>query len=265
MQEILKLLQDPRVILGLIFIFLVIAAYLYFRIMQSKRPTEKMRDPNRVLKLTPLNVRENDEVSETKAEEKVEGITQSPLEMGNDEKEEGTLPHNEEQSSEDKEINDEGDDKFSAIKYSYSYFAHVSLSPRESRVRYNLIKNEILKYDGVISSITWKEERFIYVGKTIIKFRLMGNVLRIYLALNNDEIKEVNIKSQDLSHQKEHERTPSLIRISGNTGVKRALEAINLVMKKLEIKDNPAYQKVDFVIDDSDFNSLLNEGHIRKL
>jgi hypothetical protein len=158
------------------------------------------------------------------------------------------------------------DDQFAAIKYSYSYTAQVSLAPEASRGRYLKIKQEILSYTSVNNTISWREERFTLSGKTIVKFKLIGNVLRMYIALTLEELSDVNIKIDDVSRYKEHELTPSLLRISGNTGVKRALQAIEILMQKLELKKDPQYK-----LGASDLpaaqtiDELLEAGLIRKI
>jgi len=137
------------------------------------------------------------------------------------------------------------------------------VAPLESQKRYNEIKKFIMTYEGINPSITFKEERFIYLGKTIIKFRIISNVLRIYLALTAEEIKTINIKSKDLSTMKEHERTPSLIRISGNTGVKRAIEAITLLMEKQNINKLSEEHDENYIPEEKSVEELISLDYIR--
>lgn len=256
MDKILDFLKSETGTLVLFFTFLIIVFVIYFIVQSKKKPSEKMRDEKRVLTLPdpaePKTTSEKpiteEEPSSAKGETKVvESVKVS---------EEKTLIKEEENV-------ERGEDPYAAIKYSYSYYAHLTVAPLESQKRYNEIKKFIMTYEGINPSITFKEERFIYLGKTIIKFRIISNVLRIYLALSAEEIKTINIKSKDLSTMKEHERTPSLIRISGNTGVKRAIEAITLLMEKQNINKLSKEHDENYIPEEKSVEELISLDYIR--
>ncbi|OQC10865.1 MAG: hypothetical protein BWX74_00456 [Tenericutes bacterium ADurb.Bin087] len=238
----------------LFFAFLLLAVVIYLIVSKKEPPKEKMRPEERVLKMVEMPLEEKVVASaeEVKIEEKQTAVKAEPKKVA--------------VKKEVKVKTAETDDQFAAIKYSYSYTAQVSLAPQASRERYLKLKQEILAYESVNNTISWREERFTLSGKTIIKFKLIGNILRMYIALSTEELSEVNIKIDDVSQYKEHEITPSLLRISGNTGVKRALQAIELLMAKLELKKDPKYKPSnDDLPAAQNTDELLAAGLIRKI
>jgi len=245
MKILAKLLDNDVLTIILFFAFLLLAVIAYI-IVAKKEPTkEKMRPEERALKIvetslkeTPVAVIAEPEVKEARKPKVVKKKAQPK----------------------------EGDNQFAAIKYSYSYTAQVSLAPAASRQRYLIIKQAILSYAGVNNTISWREERFTLSGKSIIKFKLIGNVLRMYVGLKPEELSEVNIKIDDVSHYKEHELTPSLLRISGNTGVKRALQAVAILMDHLVLEKDPKYKpNKDDLPPVQNADELLAAGLIRKI
>lgn len=260
MDKIIDFLKSEMGTLVLFFAFLIIVFVVYFIIEARKKPSERMRSEKRELTL-PKSEAQKDEVSNSDTSELEETSSKKEQEYIENIDEGNETDITIEVAEKREEKTDEN--PYAAIRYSYSYFAHLTVAPLESQKRYNEIKQFIMSYEGINDSITFKEERFIYLGKTIIKFRLISNVLRIYLALSADEIKVVNIKSKDLSAMKEHERTPSLLRISGNTGVKRAKEAIILLMEKLEITKSEEENTTNYIPEKRSVEELINLDYIR--
>ncbi len=246
MNQIMEFLQSETAVLILFFSFLALAilGYVLFT-KKKKRSQEKMRSEERTLKLP------------QKDDEAVQESNNHAKQTDYSGEEENAIP-------EESITTNEGSVEYAAIQYSYSYFAHLHVAPEASQERYNEIKKLIMTYEGISASITFKEERFIYLGKTVIKFRIISNVLRIYLALDKEDIAKINIKTQDLSAMKEHQRTPSLIRVSGNTGVKRAKEAIILLMEKQGIKVKEELSEQNYIPEPKTFAELVALDYIRK-
>lgn len=251
MKTLANLLDNDTVTIVLFFAFLLLAVVIYLIVSKKEPSKEKMRPEERALKM----------VEAPKTEVKTEVTPEKPV------TEEVKTKKVEREAQKVKvKKEDTDDDQFAAIKYSYSYTAQVSLAPEASRERYLKIKQEILSYTSVNNTISWREERFTLSGKTIVKFKLIGNVLRMYIALTLEELSDVNIKIDDVSRYKEHELTPSLLRISGNTGVKRALQAIDILMQKLELKKDPQYKLGTSDIPAAQtIDELLEAGLIRKI
>lgn len=266
-------IENDKLTIILFFAFLLLAIIIY-SIFAKKRPSpEKMWPEERALKMIEMEESEKEsaakEAKATETKEEVAPKEEQETAPEPEVKEELAAAVKEEKVAEKAEVvsqNETNEDQFAAIKYSYSYLARVSLAPKASRERYLTLKREILSYANINNTISWREERFTLSGKTIIKFKLIGNVLRMYIGLTTDELSEVNIKIEDVSKYKEHEITPSLLRISGKTGVKRGLQAIEILMNKLGLEKDLNYTPSEDDIDPvQDNDELLAAGLIRKI
>lgn len=119
--------------------------------------------------------------------------------------------------------------------YNYSFTARLTLAPDQSLGRYNALKNEILSYANVTSSLTWKEETFLYNGKIVLKLRIHGQTMRLYLTLSSTDLAEHDFVFVDVSHFKEHENTNIYYRIKNEKTLEEAFALVHLCFKKLDI------------------------------
>lgn len=150
--------------------------------------------------------------------------------------------------------------------YNYSYTARLTVAPEETIQRYNQLKNHILSYANVTSSLTWKEETFLYRGKIVLKLRLQGLTMRLFLALTNEELSDTLYKVVDVSKYKEHEQTNVYYRIRTKKALIEALELIDLSFLKLNItKGMLPVQNEDFRLPPQKRITLLNEGLIKEV
>ncbi|HZJ89066.1 MAG TPA: hypothetical protein VFD05_00040 [Bacilli bacterium] len=150
--------------------------------------------------------------------------------------------------------------------YNYSYVARLTLAPDESLARYNKLKNHILSYANVVSSYTWKEETFLYRGKIVLKLRLQGQTMRLYLALPLADLKETDYRVTDVSHYKEHEQTNIYIRIRREKDLSDALALIDLSFLNQNIaKGMLPVGSEDFSLPRKKRVTLLSEGLIKEV
>lgn len=150
--------------------------------------------------------------------------------------------------------------------YNYSYVARLTLAPEESLARYNTLKNHILSYANVVSSYTWKEETFLYRGKIVLKLRLQGQTMRLYLALPFENFKDTEYRLTDVSHYKEHEQTNVYIRIRREKDLLEALELIDLSFQNQNIaKGMLPVGAEDFRLPRKKRVTLLSEGLIKEV
>lgn len=244
MTTILNIIRDylPYILFGG---FLLVTLFLYYLLAAPSTTKEKMPSKARSLKLPSSRVVYSETYKQVAAPSEAKPQLETKAKV--------------------KVVASNEETEFSAIKYSYSTYAQISLAPAESQKRYASLKGELLRFSGMKSSLTWREERFIYNGKTIAKIRLIGNVLRLYLSLPYAHVQTINIKSEDLSKLKEHAMTPSLIRISGNTGLKRAYEALSLLAEHHNLEIDEQYTEEEFTGNKETFDSLLAAGFIRSV
>lgn len=150
--------------------------------------------------------------------------------------------------------------------YNYSYVARLTLAPEESLARYNKLKNHIVSYANVVSSYTWKEETFLYRGKIVLKLRLQGQTMRLYLALSPDDLKDTEYRVTDVSQYKEHEHTNVYIRIRREKDLVEALELIDLSFLAQNIaKGMLPVGEEDFSLPRKKRVALLAEGLIKEI
>ncbi len=119
--------------------------------------------------------------------------------------------------------------------YNYSFTARLTLAPEASLARYNALKNEILSYANVTSSLTWKEETFLYDGKIVLKLRIHGQTMRLYLSLSSEDVADHDFVVVDVSHFKEHENTNIYYRIKNEKTLEEAFTLVQLCFHKLDI------------------------------
>ncbi|VEU79822.1 hypothetical protein [Haploplasma axanthum] len=56
------------------------------------------------------------------------------------------------------------------IRYNYSFVARMHQAPKESQERFSEIKNYLLTYEDVTIRKSWRNERFMYHGRPVVKF-----------------------------------------------------------------------------------------------
>lgn len=128
------------------------------------------------------------------------------------------------------------------IRYNKSFIAKLSLLSDRMKMIYEQLKNELLSYDSVKVRGSWDKERF-YVGrKTLCYLTARGKILKLYLALNFNEIDE-DFGAIDQSGVKKYESTPVLIKIKGPRSLKKALTLVE------ELMENEERDKVEEVLE----------------
>lgn len=120
-------------------------------------------------------------------------------------------------------------------RYNFSFVARLTLAPEESLVRYNDLKNFMISYPGVSTSFSWKEESFLYKNKAIVKLRIHGQTIRLFLALDPKEYEGSKYNFVDQSKTREHRATPLLFRVKGSRGMAHAKQLINDVFNQLGV------------------------------
>jgi len=124
----------------------------------------------------------------------------------------------------------------------------MHLAEKEAWERYETVRSKLLSYEDVISNETWKYERYLHHGKSVVKVKLQGKTMRLFFGLDPKDIVDEKYKIEDVGDKQTHENTPSLLIVKGPRGVKYACELIELYMSKNHIKaiENYKYEPLKF-------------------
>jgi len=130
----------------------------------------------------------------------------------------------------------------------YSFYSRIHLASKEALERYEAIRAKLLSYMDVSVNETWKYERFVYRGKSIVKIKLQGKTMRLFFALDPREIIDEKYHIKDVHRTKTHENTPSLLIVRGPRGVKHGIELIEQYMEKHHVQpiEDYIYQPLKF-------------------
>ena len=128
------------------------------------------------------------------------------------------------------------------VGYNKSFKAKLSQATDEVRDYYNTLKNHVLSYNGVKTSISWGQESVRYGKVKVCIFVLRDNTLQVYLPLNPDNYYLDTIYKVERTEEKFYNKPSCLYKIINKGRVKCATELIDKVMKRFhtERKDKVA-------------------------
>lgn len=117
------------------------------------------------------------------------------------------------------------------VRYRKSFTAKLIQTPDETKNYYGELKNAILSYKKVTSSISWSYES-INSGRTkLAKFNIRGKTLYLYLAINPDEYLGTKYKVER-TESKKYADTPCLYKIKNDRRAKYALDLLATLAEK---------------------------------
>lgn len=149
-----------------------------------------------------------------------------------------------------------------AVRYNYSFKAHLDMAPEESIKRFLQIKQHILSYPDIKISDSWKFQRYRYGARTLAKVTLQGKTLTLYLDLDPKEFENTVYNVVDVSDKKSHVLTPMMFKVRGNRGVKHANELIDLYFSKLGVERNET-EELTYTPTNKTREELVEEGLIK--
>lgn len=120
----------------------------------------------------------------------------------------------------------------------------MMLATDEAKSYYSEVKNYLQAYraKGRISS---KCETFRYKG-LVAKVGLAGKSVKVYLALNPQELEGSKYHFKDASAKKQYAEVPVLIKVKSPRGLKYFKELVDMLMAKRAIKPKRNYVSVDY-------------------
>ncbi|MGN1062100.1 MAG: hypothetical protein ACI4RO_03140, partial [Candidatus Scatosoma sp.] len=133
-------------------------------------------------------------------------------------------------------------------RFDRSFTAKLKQSDDETKQRYSEIKNALLSYKKVKSTVSWTGDRFNLGRKTIAKMGIRGKTLCIYFALDPKDpaYKQTVYNQRDMSEQKAHEKTPFMMKIKSDLAVKRAIRLADTVTAQCNAVKKKDFTAVDY-------------------
>lgn len=111
----------------------------------------------------------------------------------------------------DSEVREVTSENYDAESYNFSFSARLNQSNEITQLCYGRVKNELLTYCGVNSTLTWEYESFFVDEKELARISLHENYVVVYFALAQSSECLQGIPFQDLSGVEGYENVPVLI------------------------------------------------------
>lgn len=153
------------------------------------------------------------------------------------------------------------------LRLKRSFTAKMKQSAEEVKAYYSEIKNELISYKKINSTVSWHGDRFNFGRDTIAKINICGKTLCFYVALdpNDPEYKTTVFHQKDVSGQKAYEGTPFMIKVKSEAGAKKALRLVGYLAEKIGAEKKKEIGTVDYVQEFAyeSTKQLLDEGYIK--
>lgn len=131
------------------------------------------------------------------------------------------------------------DDKPVKVAYRKSFQARLIESTDELKNYYCQLANHVLAY-RLKGRISWGYLSFNKGKDPFCKFNVEQKTLCLYLALNYKEFKESEEFNVEKAKTKKYEKTPVMMRITSNKSLKSAMDLIDLLAERVELKKGSA-------------------------
>ncbi len=118
-----------------------------------------------------------------------------------------------------------------SYKYRRSFISRLIQGGENLQDVYTAIKNYLLKYKGVKSRVSWGAETFSYKRQPIVKLFIKGKSLQVYLALNEEEM--TNLQIDEKVEMSKFADLPAKIKVTGVIKLNRAKKAVDVIMARL--------------------------------
>lgn len=139
-----------------------------------------------------------------------------------------------EAAAETEELRETAQEQGKTVRLKRSYECKLRQSDDDIKYYYSEIKNELLSYSRVKSSMSWNGDRFNLGRDTIAKININGKTLCVYLALNPDEYSITKYHHKYVGDVKAYESTPMQVKVKSNMGLKKAISLVFEMMENLK-------------------------------
>ena len=114
-------------------------------------------------------------------------------------------------------------------KKSKNFKQRLNLSPI-AKERYNLLKKELLSYDGARVIEGKKQVTYKRGNLSLVRFAMRGKTLNAYIALNPSEYENTKYIYQDVSSVKKFSNYPMRVKVTSDRQVKWTIELLNKII-----------------------------------
>ncbi len=142
------------------------------------------------------------------------------------------------------------------------YPQKVLLLDDKQKENYNIIKNEIMSFEGVVNETTKYFDNFRYRNKIAFKLGAVGNTIKLFLSLNPENYPKGQFPHKDVGKQKKHKNTPFVMKVSSKLSLKRAMLLIQDVVVIHQIKRNPLNEEKDYIEDIEKLWQVMNKEEL---
>lgn len=129
-----------------------------------------------------------------------------------------------------------------------SFTAKLKQSDDEVKDRYGMIKNALLSYKKIKSTVSWNADRFNCGRATIAKMNIRGKTLCVYFALDPKDpaFKQTIYNQKDMSDQKAYAQTPFMMKIKSDLAAKRAVRLVETLAEQNGVAKKKDFEEVDY-------------------
>ena len=182
-----------------------------------------------------------EEPAEEPAPEPVAEEDEAPAE-NNEDKEEDNAPLVEEETDTLFELASDG--LVIEVKYDRSFLSRI-IQNEKAKEYYSEIKNYALSF-GVKPRLSWKAESFYLGRNTYLVAKVRGKTLNLFLALDPKAYEETVYHQVDVSDKKTYEKTPMMLRVKSDLGLKKAKKLIEEMLTAAGLTETGT-ESVDYV------------------
>ena len=154
------------------------------------------------------------------------------------------------------------------IRLKRSFAAKLKQSEEDVKVFYDMIKNELVSYKKVKSTVSWHGDRFNLGRNTIAKMNICGKTLCFYVALDPEdpELKSTVYHQKNVGEQKAYQATPFKVKVKSEMGAKRAVRLVKILAEKISADKKPNFEATDYVAEYAyeTTKELLEKGLIKE-
>ncbi|MBR5987648.1 MAG: hypothetical protein IK037_03680, partial [Clostridia bacterium] len=130
------------------------------------------------------------------------------------------------------------------VKYDRSFLSRI-IQNEKAKEYYSEIKNYALSF-GVKPRLSWKAESFYLGRNTYLVAKVRGKTLNLFLALDPKAYEETVYHQVDVSDKKTYEKTPMMLRVKSDLGLKKAKKLIEEMLTAAGLTETGT-ESVDYV------------------
>lgn len=127
-----------------------------------------------------------------------------------------------------------------------SFAEKVRDLPDESKENYNMLKNQLMSYEGIKNRTTKSNDIFRHKREYVAKISVLGKTVKLHLALNPDDYLVTKYHHKDLSAKKKYAKVPFMLKIKSQRSKKFAVELIGDAMRRAGLEKG-AESNADYV------------------